>query len=136
MLAKAIRAPMWEWHILLGYALTALVIWRIVLFFTESGKQNYQNLEKETLHKKMVKYGYLFIYATILFMTISGLTMHFHEVLGLTKELVHDIKDIHELVFNVILVFVPLHIVGVIVADAHDEKGIISGMIHGDGEGK
>ncbi|CAA6818723.1 MAG: Ni,Fe-hydrogenase I cytochrome b subunit [uncultured Sulfurovum sp.] len=131
MLAKAIRAPMWEWHILLGYALTALVIWRIVLFFTESGKQNYQNLEKESLHKKIVKYGYLFIYATILFMTISGLTMHFYEVLGLTKELVHDIKDIHELVFNVILVFVPLHIVGVIVADARDEKGIISGMMHG-----
>ena len=136
MLAKAIRAPMWEWHILLGYALTALVIWRIALFFTESGNQNYQNLEKETLHKKMVKYGYLFIYATVLFMSISGLSIHFHEALGLTKEIVHDIKDIHELVFNVILVFVPLHIVGVIVADARDEKGIISGMIHGDGEGK
>ena len=34
MLAKSIRAPMWEWHILLVYALAALLIWRILLFFT------------------------------------------------------------------------------------------------------
>ncbi|HIQ47472.1 MAG TPA: cytochrome b/b6 domain-containing protein, partial [Sulfurovum sp.] len=32
------------------------------------------------------------------------------------------------------LVFVPLHIVGVVVADLRDEKGIISNMIHGEGE--
>ena len=53
VLAKAIRAPMWEWHIILGYALTALLLWRIILFFTQSGKQNYQHIQKETLHKKI-----------------------------------------------------------------------------------
>ena len=100
VLAKAIRAPMWEWHILLGYALAALVLWRIFLFFTPSGKQNFQNLKSETLHKKLVSYGYIVIYAVLLFMTISGLTIHFHETLGLTKEVAHDIKEIHELVFN------------------------------------
>ena len=131
VLAKSIRAPMWEWHILLGYALTALVIWRIVLFFTESGKQNYQNLASETLHKKMVKLGYIGIYVIILFMSISGLTIHFYEALGLSKDLAHDIKEVHELVFNAILIFVPLHILGVIIAENRDEKGIISDMING-----
>ena len=131
VLAKSIRAPMWEWHILLGYALAALVVWRIVLFFTESGKQNYQNLASETLHKKMVKLGYIGIYAIILFMSISGLTIHFYEALGLSKDLAHDIKEVHELVFNAILIFVPLHILGVIIAENRDEKGIISDMING-----
>jgi len=131
VLAKSIRAPMWEWHILLGYALAALVVWRIVLFFTESGKQNYQNLASETLHKKMVKLGYIGIYAIILFMSISGLTIHFYEALGLSKDLAHDIKEVHELVFNAILIFVPLHIIGVIIAENRDEKGIISDMING-----
>ena len=78
VLAKAIRAPMWEWHIILGYALAALVVWRIILFFTESGKQNYQNLSSETFHKKMVKLGYIGIYTIILFMSISGLIIHFY----------------------------------------------------------
>ena len=131
VLAKAIRAPMWEWHIILGYALTALVIWRIVLFFTQSGKINYENFKVKSLHKKIVALGYIGIYLVLLFMTLSGLTIHFYEELGLLKETAHDIKEIHELVFNAILIFVPLHIVGVVIAELRDEKGIISNMIHG-----
>lgn len=132
VLAKAIRAPMWEWHILLGYALAALLLWRIFLFFTESGKRNYQNLKEETLHKKMVKLGYLGIYGVLIFMALSGLTLHFHELLGLTEDTTHTIKEIHELVYNAILIFVPLHILGVIIAENRDEKGIISEMINGE----
>ena len=131
VLAKAVRAPMWEWHIILGYALAVLLLWRIALFFTKSGKENYQNLKEQTLHKKLVKFGYMGIYLILAFMAISGLTIHFYEEIGLLKETSHDIKEIHELVFNAILIFVPLHILGVIIAENRDEKGIISNMIHG-----
>ena len=131
VLAKAIRAPMWEWHIILGYALTALLVWRIVLFFTQSGKENYNNLKEKTLHKKLVTIGYVGIYAILAFMAVTGLTIHFHEELGLLKETAHDIKEIHELVFNAVLIFVPLHIIGVVVADMKEEKGIISSMVNG-----
>ncbi len=131
VLAKAIRAPMWEWHIILGYALAALLLWRIILFFTQSGKQNYQNLKAESFHKKMVKLGYIGIYAILAFMAISGLIIHFYEELGLLKDTAHDIKEVHELVFNAILIFVPLHIIGVIIAENRDEKDIISDMING-----
>jgi len=131
ILAKSIRAPMWEWHILLGYALAALVVWRIALFFTESGKQNYQNLKEESFHKKMVKLGYIAIYAIIAFMAVSGLVIHFYQELGLVKDTAHDIKEIHELLYNALLIFVPLHIVGVFVAENQDEKGILSDMVNG-----
>ena len=131
ILAKSIRAPMWEWHILLGYALAALVVWRIVLFFTESGKQNYQNLKEENFHKKIVKLGYIVIYAVIAFMAISGLVIHFYQELGLVKDTAHDIKEIHELLYNTLLIFVPLHILGVFVAENQDEKGILSDMVNG-----
>ncbi|CAA6817465.1 MAG: Ni,Fe-hydrogenase I cytochrome b subunit [uncultured Sulfurovum sp.] len=132
VLAKAIRAPMWEWHIILGYTLTALIVWRIILFFTESGKQNYLNNKEDTLHKKMVKWGYIMIYMVLVFMSVSGLTIHFHEFLGLSKAIAHDIKEIHELVFNAILIFVPLHIVGIVIAENRAERGIISAMVHGN----
>jgi len=131
VLAKAIRTPMWEWHIILGYALVALLVWRVILFFTQSGKQNYQNLEEENFHKKMVKLGHIGIYGILIFMAVSGLVIHFYEALGLTKDGAHDIKEIHELVFNAILIFVPLHIIGVFIADNQDEKGIISDMVNG-----
>lgn len=131
VLATAIRAPMWEWHIILGYALAALLLWRLLLFFTKSGKINYLDFKEETLHKKMVTISYIVLYAVLLFMAITGLTIHFYETLSLTKDTAHDIKEIHELVYNAILIFVPLHIIGVIVAESRDEKGIISDMIHG-----
>ncbi len=131
VLAKAIRHPMWEWHIILGYALVVLLIWRISLFFTDSGKENYQNFKEKSLHKKMVSFGYIGIYTTLVFMAISGFTIHFYEVLGLTKDIAHDIKEIHEFVFNAVLIFVPLHIIGVLIAENRDERGIISDMIHG-----
>jgi len=131
VLAKAIRAPMWEWHIILGYALAGLLVWRIVLFFTQSGKENYQDLKNETLHKKIVKIGYIGIYVILSFMATTGLVIHFYEELGLLKETAHDVKEIHELVFNAILIFVPLHIIGVVIAEMRDEKGIISDMFHG-----
>lgn len=130
-LATAIRAPMWEWHILLGYAFAVLLLWRLLLFFTQSGKSNYQNFKEKTFHKKMVTISYIVFYAVLIFMVITGLTIHFYEALSLTKDTAHDIKEIHELVYNAVLIFVPLHIIGVIVAENRDEKGVISDMIHG-----
>lgn len=131
VLAKAVRAPMWEWHIILGYALSVLLLWRLLLFFTDSGRYNYRNFKTETLHKKMVKLGYIGIYGVLIFMAVSGLMIHFYEWLGLTKDAAHDIKEVHELVFNALLIFVPLHIIGVFVAENRGEKGIISDMVNG-----
>jgi len=64
-------------------------------------------------------------------MAISGLSIHFHEALSLTKDTTDNLKEIHELVFNATLIFVLLHIIGVVVAEVRDEPGIISDMIHG-----
>ncbi|MCK9454632.1 MAG: cytochrome b/b6 domain-containing protein [Sulfurimonas sp.] len=129
MLAKAVRAGMWEWHIILGYALAFLMLYRIYLFFTDtSEKVDFSSLD---MHHKAVKISYYFIYAVLLFMTVSGLTIHFHQELGMSKDFAGTIKDIHENVAYVVAVFVPLHIVGTFVADATDEKGLVSTMIHG-----
>lgn len=129
-IARAIREPMWEWHIILGYALAFLVVYRIVLFFTLSGKKSFQFKELDT-HHKLVSAGYIVIYATLFFMAVSGLVIHFYQELGLLKDTVHDIKELHEAVYNVILYFVPLHVAGVVIADMKAEKGITSDMING-----
>ncbi len=129
VLAKAIRAGMWEWHIILGYALTFLILFRIYLFFKDSSiREGFSSL---TLHKKAVHLSYYIIYATLIFMTISGFIIHFYQDLGLLKDTSHDIKEIHELTFYIIMYFVPLHIAGVIIAENRDEKGLISSMING-----
>ena len=132
IVAKGIFAPMWNWHIYLGYVFAALVLYRIALFFTPSGKQSFCFKELD-LHHKAVSAGYIVIYAALFFMALSGLIINFYQELGLLKESAHDIKELHEAVYNVILIFVPLHVAGVVVADIRDEKGIMSNMIHGKG---
>ena len=131
LLAKAVRAPMWEWHIILGYALVILLVLRIGLFFTRSGSLNYRGFSSATLHKKMVKIGYIGIYLILGFMALSGLCIHFYEEIGLLKETAKSLKDIHELVFNLVWVFALIHIIGVVYADNTDERGIVSDMING-----
>jgi len=129
VIAKAIRAGMWEWHIILGYALAFAMIYRIVLFFRDSSqKQSWSELD---LHKKVVKISYYILYAILLFMTVSGFVIYFHDALGISSEKAHDIKEVHELLYNYILIFVPLHIAGVFIAENRDEKGIVSTMING-----
>lgn len=129
VIAKAIRAGMWEWHIILGYALVALVLFRIFLYFTQSSKK--QDFSSLDTHKKAVQISYYLVYGAIFFMGISGLSMYFHEYIGISEDNAHIIKEIHELVFYVILFFVPLHIIGVFVAENKDEAGIVSTMING-----
>jgi Ni,Fe-hydrogenase I cytochrome b subunit len=132
ILAKAVRAGMWEWHIILGYALSALILFRIYLFFKDTSvKEKFSSL---SLHKKGVQSLYYLFYATLLFMAASGLIIHFYEELNITKGLMNDIKEIHETVYNFILIFVPLHIAGVIIAETKEEKGLISNMINGGDE--
>ncbi len=129
VLAKAIRSGMWEWHIILGYALVFLVAYRIYLFVVATPKK--EPFSTLTLHKKAVQALYYVFYATLLFMSISGFIIYFYEALGLSKEIAHDIKEVHEFVYTFILVFVPLHIAGVIIAENRDEKGLVSTMING-----
>lgn len=131
LLAKAIRAPMWEWHILLGYALAVLILVRAILFFTQSGRENIIDISSASLHKKIVKIGYIGIYGILSIMAVSGLLMSFSEEIGLVEATVHTIKEFHELIFNAVWIFVLLHIVGVVIADNTNEKGIISDMING-----
>lgn len=129
ILAKAVRAGMWEWHIILGYALAFLILYRIFLFFKdETPREKFNAL---SAHKKGVRVLYYLFYAALLFMAVSGLVIHFYQELGLTKDSAHDIVEIHEAVYNFILFFAVIHIAGVVIADTKEEKGLVSSMING-----
>jgi cytochrome b561 len=127
--AKAIRAGMWEWHIILGYALALLVFYRIYLYFRDDSViEKFADID---LHKKSVRLLYMVMYATLFFMSLSGFVIYFYQTLGLSKDMAHEIKEIHEAVYSFLLLFTPLHIAGVVFADIKHERGIISRMIHG-----
>jgi len=130
-IAKAIRAPMWEWHIYLGFGIFALWIARMVLFQTVSGRLNYMHIKENSIHKLAVKLGYIGIYVAIFAVSATGIAINYHDAFGISKELAHSIKELHEVCAYIITIFVPLHIIGVVIAENKDEKDIVSDMING-----
>lgn len=131
LIAKAIREPMWQWHIYLGLGIFALLIVRLFLFQTISGKINYTHLKENTTHKFAVKVGYLVIYVAIFVVSITGIVIAYPDTVGISKEFAHNFKELHEVASAIITIFTPLHIIGVVIAENKGEKNIVSDMING-----
>ena len=125
-LAKAVRAPMWEWHIILGFVFAALVLWRLIVILKEGF-----GYEPENTHMAWVYRGYKVIYVVLTFMAISGIVLYFSKDIGLAKSVVGGVKEAHEIIAWVVAAFVVMHIAGVFLADNKEQKGIVSRMISG-----
>jgi len=128
-LAKVLRNEMWQWHIYLGYALVALILYRIFLVFKDDSKK--EGFFQLPFPKKMVKLLHYLFYIATLAISVSGFALYFHDTLNIDEVKLEDIKEAHEMLFNFIGAFVALHVVGVVVAENRDEEGIISTMVHG-----
>ncbi len=137
-LAKIIRSEMWEWHYIFGFVLAFLIVLRIILFFTKSGKlvikDAFSFLTKNKKDNYWVKLLYLAVYLSIFIISVSGVLMYFYKDLGWTHDTKETLESIHVAVMNIIIYFIPLHIIGIILAENEDESGVTSDMINGGGE--
>jgi cytochrome b561 len=136
-IAKELRNIMWEWHNYLGFALGALLLFRIVLAI-RSKKVSLLKLLKEHKGSMQAKYFvavrslYAVFYVATTFMVVSGLMMYFEKDLGLSKDLKGFLKENHELAMWFFVGFVAVHILGVVAAEARKAtRGIVSDMING-----
>ncbi|MEK2644920.1 cytochrome b/b6 domain-containing protein [Bdellovibrio sp. BCCA] len=144
-IAVSIRNPMWDWHVYLGFTLGALLLIRIMVGLLVVKKcpathavQSAWNLKKvpqkekgSAIHYTLVKTGYAFFYLATLFMVTSGILMQFKTELGLGKEAIGVIKEIHEMMMWFFVVFVVGHLLGVVIAENRGDRGLVSDMIHG-----
>ncbi|MBT3221761.1 MAG: cytochrome b/b6 domain-containing protein [Proteobacteria bacterium] len=152
-LAKTIRAPMWEWHYYLGFALVVLLAFRLLLFLFFDDRQvvrsslfgsQFRTLRSNAtkhsaelaagIHRARVYTLYLVVFGVLFFMSASGVLLCFDDSLGLSRELVESTKEAHEWVAWLASLFIPLHIVGVVFAELRVEPGIVSKMIGGSKE--
>lgn len=144
-IAVAIRNPLWDWHIYLGYALAALLITRLLVFLFVEKKgleiKPIKNLlrmsqvpaleKRSALHFNLVKTGYIIFYLATSMMVMSGLFLTFKAELNLAKDLAGSVKEVHELMMWFFVVFAIGHIIGVVFAENGNDKGLISDMVNG-----
>lgn len=144
-IAVAIRAPLWNWHIYLGFSLALLLLVRFwIAIFAEkqwpglaSLKQLFQwkkippHQRISALHFNSVKIGYGVFVVVTLVMVITGLLLTFKTEMALSKDVADFTKEIHEFLMWFFLIFVAGHIVGIVIAENRNNQGLVSDMIHG-----
>ncbi|MGZ3771764.1 MAG: cytochrome b/b6 domain-containing protein [Bdellovibrio sp.] len=143
--AVGIRTPMWDWHFTLGFVLAGSLVVRILIFIfvekkcpvTQACKSIFNinkippSERKTALHHVFVKSGYAVFYVVTSLMVASGLSMYFSSNLGLAKDLVENIKEVHEVTMWFFVVFILGHLAGIVMAENQNDSGIVSDMING-----
>ena len=125
-LAKKIRAPMWNWHIYMGYVLVGLFSIRFIL--PAFGEMKFQNplAKSQTAKESFQKWTYLIFYLCVVISLTTGLLMKFGP-----KEWNGTMEDIHVLGIYYLLGFIAVHVGGILIAEFTDQQGIISRIVSG-----
>ena len=122
MIGKAVRNPMWDWHIYLGIFIAVLLVWRLVMI-VKNGFGFDENPKMQNVYRL-----YKVVYLLLAMISVSGLALYL-KLAGDSKEL---IEGMHEKVGYAIFAFVVLHIIGVVIAENKEMNGIISRMVSGE----
>lgn len=126
IIAKGIRAPMWNWHIITGYILIGLYAIRLTLPLF--GKMKFLNPFSKTSSRiqKFKATVYLVFYFFLGLSLLTGAMME----LG-SEALKESLEPFHELALFYLIPFIIVHFAGIILAERGTKKGIVSRVIFG-----
>jgi Ni/Fe-hydrogenase 1 B-type cytochrome subunit len=138
----------WAIHIYFGYALAALLLFRLIMEFFQLADQklirkikiayhDYIVVKKQrelARHEMVVKTVYAVFYLLLIVMAVTGLFLAFEDFFEPYKAIRHSVKEVHGFTMYLIIGFIVIHILGVLLAERKDSKGIVSDMINGGGE--
>jgi Ni/Fe-hydrogenase 1 B-type cytochrome subunit len=144
-IGNAMIDNVWTFHTWTGYALSALLLFRIILEFFQSKEEKMATRIKKSVqwlrqkqetkkasHYLIVKIIYLAAYVLLGILAGTGIWMGLNRntPVKLTEQF-HDVKEIHEFTVNLFMIFLFVHIVGVIRAERGSYPNVVSEMIHG-----
>lgn len=134
-MAKIIRNEIWNYHYYLGIFLAILLVYRFLLLLFPGGRKTFKtgfSIFKTQQEKKAgIKFLYIIIYITLTIAVTTGLLMYFKKELGVSEQFSEALEAIHMGIVRIIIYFVPIHLIGVILGELGNDKGIISKMING-----
>jgi len=139
-----LRDSVWNWHTYIGFAVSFLLLFRLILEFFQLSDQKLirkiktayhhyyviKTKREASKHEFYVKTSYAIFYLLLLITVVTGLDLAFEDDVPYLKKL-HFLKEVHSFNMYLILLFIAAHIIGVFLAERKDYKGIVSDMING-----
>ncbi|MDB5061087.1 MAG: Ni,Fe-hydrogenase cytochrome b subunit [Mucilaginibacter sp.] len=143
--AHALSDSVWGVHIYFGYALTALLLFRLLLEFFQITDQKFIRKFKNAYqqytiiktnreiarHELAVKATYALFYAVLTVMVVTGLFLAFEDALVAYKSIRNAVKEVHGFCMYLVIAFIIAHVAGVYLAERKEGKGLVSDMING-----
>jgi Ni/Fe-hydrogenase 1 B-type cytochrome subunit len=143
--AHAFSDKLWDTHKFIGYGLCFLLLSRVIIEVSQNKKEKLsvrirtalnfhptsENAIRERNHYILVKRGYLIFYFLFLCMGLTGLILAFEDV-DFLKPIHKTASSLHSFFQWGIYAYILFHLIGVVRADLKKNKGIVSGMIHGN----
>ena len=126
-IGKEVRRPMWSLHVIAGYVLIGLYLVRMIITSLQGIAYQSPFATGATAKDKFKSWVYLLFYVLMAISLVTGfMVVNGPETLKEPMEFIH-VKSLYYMV-----TFIILHIGGVLIADARQERGIISKIISGD----
>jgi len=144
--AHALSDRVWDIHVYFGYALAALLLFRLVLEYFQLAGQKFtlkiktayaqfkttKANREATRHELTVKTIYRLFYTLLIIMVITGLFLAFEDALVAYKSIRHSVKEVHGFCMYLVLAFIVVHLAGVFLAERKAKSaGVVSDMING-----
>ncbi|PWH85741.1 cytochrome b/b6 domain-containing protein [Brumimicrobium oceani] len=126
-IAKAIRAPMWEWHVSFAYVMVFAFLVRIIYMIAKGIKFPSLFNSKLPMKERLQGSIYLFFYVFVFVSMFTGVSLK----QGFFPEMKDSIETVHKLGIYWFPIFILLHIAGILIAEYTNKKGISSEMISG-----
>jgi Ni,Fe-hydrogenase I cytochrome b subunit len=145
--AHVISERIWTWHVWMGVALAFFwLFWTVMQALDPAGRRFGARLtaaarryklaapaeHADARHVLLAKLTYAAFYLFITIMVVTGLALIFADDLPWLGSMEHTVKEVHNVTMYLIIGYIVLHVVGVVWADIHDDRGLISRMVSGD----
>jgi len=137
----------WDIHKIVGFGIVILLLGRVVIELIQPGDEKLKHRmakafgiykmkdsrKQDNGHYLFVKWTYVAFFLLLFVMGITGLSLAFDDDVASLHNIHRPVKEIHEFCQWIMYGFIFFHLAGVFRAELTKHKGLVSGMIHGEG---
>lgn len=127
-IAKDIREPMWNWHVVFAHVMIFSVLARVIYIAVKGIRFPNPFIGNQPFREKLQGFTYIYFYIFAIISAATGISLR----QGFFPAWKEGIETIHKLGIYWFPIFILLHFVGIVIAEYSNKRGIVSKMISGE----
>ncbi|UCA61726.1 cytochrome b/b6 domain-containing protein [Chryseobacterium rhizoplanae] len=127
-IAKSIREPMWQWHEVFANIIIFSFLARIIYMLVKGIRFPNPFKSNQPLKELLQGFTYVYFYLFVFISAVTGICIE----KGFFPQWKEEIEIVHKWGIYWFPIFIFLHLMGIVIAEFSDKKGIASKMIGGD----